>query len=127
MPERGYIQVHTYTSNAQIPLQGVAIAVADASGTVTQFRLTNESGKLETLIPIDVPDLAYSLTPNTGVIPFSAVNLYARLADYELIEIKNLQVFPGVITDQYLEMIPLAEYPDSFLQSESFDTPQQNL
>lgn len=127
MPKRGYIQVHAYTSNAQIPLEGVAIAITDASGAVTQFRLTDENGKLQVPIPIDVPDLAYSLTPNTGTIPFSIVNLYARVPDYELIEVKNLQVFPGVVTDQQLEMIPLAEYPDSFLKSESFDTPQQNL
>lgn len=127
MARKGYIQVHAYTSSAQIPLKNVAIAITDASGSVFAFRLTNRSGRLDTPIEIDVPDLAYSQAPNSGVIPFAIVNLYARLEDYELIENRNLQVFANTITDQNLEMIPLSEYPDSYLRSEVFDTPPQNL
>lgn len=127
MPSKGYIQVHAYTSNARMPLQDVAIAVTDTGGSAIALRMTNRSGMLDAPIEIDVPDLAFSQTPNTGVIPFSVVNLYARLEDYELIEIENLQIFSGTITAQDLEMIPLSEYPDSFLKSEIFQTPAQNL
>lgn len=127
MPSKGYIQVHAYTSNARIPLQDVAIAVTDTGGSAIALRMTNRSGMLDALIEIDVPDLAFSQTPNTGVIPYSVVNLYARLENYELIEIENLQIFPDTVTAQDLEMIPLAEYPDSFLKSEIFQTPSQNL
>lgn len=127
MSSKGYIQVHSYTSNAQLPLQNVAIAVTDVSGSVIAFRLTNRSGTLDTPIEIEVPELVYSQTPNTGVIPFTRVNLYARLEDYELIENKNLQVFAGTVTDQDLEMIPLSEYPESFLKAEVFETTPQNL
>lgn len=127
LPSKGYIQVHAYTSNARIPLQDVAIAVTDTGGSAIALRMTNRSGMLDALIEIDVPDLAFSQTPNTGVIPYSVVNLYARLENYELIEIENLQIFPDTVTAQDLEMIPLAEYPDSFLKSEIFQTPSQNL
>lgn len=127
MSSKGYIQVHSYTSNAQLPLQNVAIAVTDVSGSVIAFRLTNRSGTLDTPIEIEVPELVYSQTPNTSVIPFTQVNLYARLEDYELIENKNLQVFAGTVTDQDLEMIPLSEYPESFLKAEVFETTPQNL
>jgi len=127
LPSEGYIQVHAYTSNAQIPLENVSVAITDASGAVIHFRLTDRNGTLTVPIPVPVPDVGYSLVPNSGAIPFSIVNLYARLPDYELIEIKNVQIFPDTITDQNLEMIPLSEYPDSFLKSETFDTPKQNL
>ena len=127
MSEKGYIQVHAYTSNAQIPLQNVSVAVADAAGSVIAFRLTNRSGRLDKPIEIPVPELAYSQTPNTSIIPFTTVNLYARLENYELIENMNLQVFANTITDQNLEMIPLTEYPDSYLKTEVFNTPPQNL
>ena len=127
MSSKGYIQVHAYTSNARIPLQNVAVAVTDIGGSAIALRLTNRSGILDTPVEIEVPDLVYSQTPNTGVIPYSVVNLYARLEDYELIEIENLQVFPETITDQDLEMIPLTEYPDSYLKAEIFQTPSQNL
>ena len=45
----------------------------------------------------------------------------------EEIIVDNVQVFPGVITDQDLELIPLSEFPDSWNKAEIFDTPAQNL
>ena len=127
MSATGYIQVHAYTSYAQIPLKDVAISVTDASGAAIALRLTNRSGFLDEPIPIEVPDLTASQTPNTGIIPYTRVNLYARLSDYEAIEIENLQIFANTTTLQNLEMIPLSELPDSWNKLEIFDTPQQNL
>ena len=127
MSATGYIQVHAYTSYAQIPLKDVAISVTDVSGAAIALRLTNRSGFLDEPIPIEVPDLSTSQSPNTGVIPYTQVNLYARLSDYEAIEIENLQIFANTTTLQNLEMIPLSELPDSWNKLEIFDTPRQNL
>lgn len=123
----GYIQVRAYTSNAQIPLKNVAVSVTNTNGTGIALRLTNRSGQLDAPIEITVPDLSASQTPNTGIIPFSVVNLYARLEDYEAIEIENLQIFANTITLQDLKMIPLSEFPDSRNRTEIFNTPSQNL
>lgn len=127
MPSQGQIQVNAYVSNARIPLNDVAITVTDAGGSAIAMRLTNRSGQLDAPIRVDVPDRAASLTPNTGVIPFTTVNLYARREDYEEILIENLQVFADTVTQQDLEMIPLSEFPDSWNKSETFLTPSQNL
>ena len=89
--------------------------------------MTNRSGKLNIPVQIPVPDLSASQSPNSGILPFSTVNLYAKAKDYEEIIIDNLQVFPDTVTEQGLEMIPLAEYPDKWIQSEIFSTPPQNL
>ena len=123
----GYIQVYAYTSFAQIPLKDVAVSVTDTGGAAIALRLTNRSGQLDAPIEITVPDLSAGQSPNTGVIPFTVVNLYARLNNYEAIEIENLQVFPGRTTIQNLEMIPLSELPKSWNKLEVFDTPPQNL
>lgn len=123
---KGYIKVHAYESYAQLPLANVAITVTAPDGTGIAMRVTNRNG-LITPIEIPVPDISAGQTPNTGEIPFTAVNLYARLKGYEQIEIENLQVFPGVYTDQNLEMIPLAELPGAWDKGELFDTPPQNL
>lgn len=123
----GYIQVHAYTSYAQIPLQYVAITITDADGSALAMRLTNRSGQLDQPIGITVPDLSAGQSPNTGIIPFAAVDLFARLENYELIHVEKLQVFPDTVTEQNLEMIPLAEFPDSWNKQEIFDTPPQNL
>lgn len=123
----GYIQVHAYTSYARIPLQYVAITVTDVSGNAIAMRLTNRSGMLEKQIPIEVPDASASQAPNTGVIPYSVVDLYARLENFEEIHIEKLQVFANTVTDQDLEMIPLSELPENWNQAEIFETPPQNL
>lgn len=127
MSATGYIQVRAFTSFAQIPLKDVAVSVTDTSGAAIALRLTNRNGNLDAPISIDVPDRSASQSPDSGVIPFAVVNLYARLPDYEAIEIEKLQIFAGTTTLQNLEMIPLAELPQSWNRLEVFDTPPQNL
>ena len=126
LPSTGYIQVHAYTSNARIPLQNVAVMVTTSIGEAIAMRLTDRSGQIEP-IPITVPDRSASQEPDTGIIPFTDVNIYARLQNYEQIEAENVQVFPNVITNQNLEMIPLSELPDKWTKTEIFNTPAQNL
>ena len=127
MSATGYIQVHAYTSYAQIPLQDVAITITDTDGAAIAMRLTNRSGILEDLVEITVPDLSAGQSPNTGIIPFAVVDLYARLENFEEIHIERLQVFPNTITNQNLEMIPLSELPEKWNKAEIFYTPAQNL
>jgi hypothetical protein len=122
----GYIQVRAYTSYARLPLENVAVTVTAPDGTALALRLTDRSGRIDP-IEIPVPELSYSQSPDPEERPFALVNLYARLRGYEQIENENLQVFADTTTDQYLEMIPLAELPESWDQNVIFDTPPQNL
>lgn len=126
MASIGYIQVHAYTSNARLPLEDVAITVTATDGTAIAMRLTDRSGKIR-LIEVPVPDLAAGQTSDTGEIPYTPVNLYARKRGFEMIENESLQVFPDTVTDQNLEMIPLSELPESWNKAEIFVTPPQNL
>lgn len=126
MASTGYIQVHAYTSRARLPLEDVAVTVTAEDGTAIGMRLTDKSGKISP-IEVPVPNAAASQSPDTGEIPYTAVNLYARKKGFEMIESESLQVFPGVITDQDLEMIPLSELPESWNKAEIFVTPPQNL
>ena len=123
----GYIQVHAYTSNAEIPLKDVSIAITNPDGEGIALRLTNRSGMLDDPVTISVPDFSASQSPNTGVIPFAVVNLYARLEDYEEISVENLQIFANTVTVQNLELVPISEFPEKWNQAENFNTPPQNL
>lgn len=78
-------------------------------------------------IAIPVPDLSAGQSPNTGVIPFSSVNLFARLENYEEINAEQVQIFPNTVTIQNLELIPLSELPQQWNKAETFQTPAQNL
>lgn len=103
------------------------MTVTDVSGAAIAMRLTNRSGMLDVPIEISVPDLSASQSPNTGVIPFGVVDLYAKLEDYEEIDVQDLQIFANTITMQNLEMIPMAELPANWNKAEVFDIPPQNL
>ena len=126
MNATGYITVHAYTSYALLPLKDVAISVTAPDGTAIAMRLTDRNG-LIVPIEVPVPDRSASQSPDTGEIPFTTVNLYARLRGFEQIEIENLQVFADTTTNQNLEMVPLAELPGRWDQIAIFDTPPQNL
>ena len=101
--------------------------MTDTSGTTIAMRLTNSNGNLDKPIEISVPDFSASQSPNVGIIPFSTVNLYAKLKNFERIEIENLQIFADTITYQDLTMIPLSELPDVWNKTEVFNIPAQNL
>lgn len=123
----GYIQVHAYTSKAQIPLEDVAVAITDTQGNLIAARLTNKSGQLDTPIAVTVPDISAGETPDTGIIPYADVNIFSRRADYEQVESENVQVFPQITTVQNIELIPLSDLPEDWNKTEIFKTPAQNL
>lgn len=126
MPSSGYIQVHAYAGSAQIPLENVAITVTATDGTALAMRLTDRSGKISQ-IEIPTPPINESQSPQDAELPFTPVNLHARLQGYEQIEVESVQVFADTVTWQDLELIPLAELPGSWDKTEIFDTPPQNL
>ena len=126
MAETGYIRMHAYTSFARLPLKDVAVTITATDGTAIATRLTDRSG-LTDPIEIPAPDISAGTSPDSGTIPYTAVNVYARLEGFEQIENENVQIFPGVITEQDLEMIPLSELPDSWSRIDVFFTPSQNL
>lgn len=124
---KGYIQVKAYTSYAEIPLKDVSVTITNEDGTVVAMRLSNRNGAFDAPIEITVPEVSAGLTPNTGVVPFATVNLYAQTTNYEGIEVLGIQVFPNVLTVQNLEMIPLSELPGIWNKAERFQTTPQNL
>jgi len=90
------------------------------------MRLTDRSGRIDPIV-VPTPAKSESQTPDNANQPYTTVNITARLRGYELLRNESLQVFPDTTTDQNLEMIPLAELPDTWSQSETFQTPSQNL
>lgn len=101
--------------------------MTDTNDQVIAFRLTNRSGQLDEPIAIQVPDRAESQSPNPPERPYGVVNLYARAEDYELIRVEDVQIFADTVTDQNLVFIPLAEFPESFNEEETFITTPQAL
>lgn len=127
MPSIGYFQVRAFTSNAQIPLPDVSITILDSQNNIIAFRITNKNGQLPTPIEIIVPTMDASTVPNAGVTPYTSLNLYARKENFEEIYVRNIQIFAETVTEQDLQMIPLAEFPGQWNKGEEFIITPQNL
>lgn len=125
MPATGYIQVHAYSSFAQLPLKDVAVTITAEDGTAIAMRLTDRSGRI-TPVEVPVPERSESQAPGVQS-PFTLVTIHARLKGYAQVQARNVQLFAGTTTLQNLEMIPLSELPDAWDQIEDFETPPQNL
>lgn len=126
MSATGTIQVRAFTSQAQLPLQDVAVTVTAADGTAIALRLTDRSGLISP-ISIPVPDQAESQSPDPEQRPYALVNLYAHRDGFEGVESENIQIFANTHTIQDLNLVPLAQIPGSWNQMVVFDTPPQNL
>ncbi len=126
LPSTGYLDVHAFTSNAQIPLEDVAITVTATDGTALAMRLTDREGLIRS-VPIPTPEASAGQSPDTGTRPYTSVNLYARLEGYEQWESEGIQIFPDTVTRLDLAMIPLAELPQAWDKTVRYFTPSQNL
>jgi hypothetical protein len=126
MAATGYIRIHAYTSFARLPLKDVAVTVTATDGTAIATRLTDRSG-LTDPIEIPAPDTSAGTSPDSGTVPYTAVNVYARLEGFEQVQNENVQIFPNVVTEQDIEMVPHSELPQSWSKIQVFLTPTQNL
>lgn len=133
MQATGTLSVRVFTSQAQIPLEGATVVVA-APGEEGKWKLlsiqnTDSSGMIQT-IRIDAPALGESTSPGglpgPGA-PFALCSVWAEQPGYAMLQVENVQVFPGVETVQNMELIPLPEGLCSLQQRDERDIPAQTL
>lgn len=126
MPMNGTLAVNAYTGTARLPLQDVAVAITAADGTAIALRLTDRDGLISP-IEIPTPDTEAGQTPDTGVTPYTVVNLYARKEGYRQRENEGLQLFPGTETRLDLALIPFSELPENWDEINVYRATSQNL
>lgn len=128
MAENGYLTVRTYTSSAQLPIEGATITVTQPSSNGTRLiasRITDRSGNI-TPIAIAAPDRSESLQSGATA-PFTQVDITADYPGYERILVENAQIFAGVTTQQEMKLIPIEERPDVWNLTEVFQVTAQPL
>lgn len=120
----GYFVTHVYTANAQLPIEG-AIVVITQDGRLLATRTTDISGKTAPLA-VPTPDESASLSPGT-VKPFAVIDAVADHPEYIGVSARNIQIFPGVTTQQDFQLVPITLLPENWDQTENLNTPPQNL
>lgn len=128
MPENGYLSVRVYVSEAELPIEGVAVTVTQPTENGTRLlaaRLTDESGKVAQ-ITVPAPDRAESQSPGVSM-PWTTVDITADHPDYERIVVENAQIFAGTQTEQNLALIPHSRRPEAWNLTEIFSVTAQPL
>ena len=119
----GYLSVHSFTSAARIPVEGVTFTITQrrAQGVeLLAVRIADESGRIAP-VAIAAPDEAESQSP------FAVVDITADHPEFERILVENVQIFANITTDQNFALIPLAEQPEVWNMTEVFTIPAQEL
>ncbi len=128
MPNNGFLRVRVYTSNAQLPIEDATVTVTQPGATASRLlatRITDESGLIP-ILTLPTPPPSESQAAGTPT-PYSTVDIIVDHPDYERVLIENAQIFPGIISEQNIPLIPIEERPAVWNLTEVFPVSPQEL
>ena len=107
----GTLEVWVTTSRAQLPVEGASVAVTrpeqDGQKQLIALLITDESGRAGPLTLPAAVEGGDGLTPG-GPRPDALYTLRVEHPNYELVEVEQFQIFPGITSIQQIDLIPLA-------------------
>ena len=131
MQQTGKLVVRVYATAAQLPLEGATVVVTTRSDSgkfdLLSVQKTDRSGLT---IPMDIPapDSMDSTQQNTsGQLPYRACQVWAEHPGFAVMRVDGVQIFPGVVTRQDMELLPLGEGEHDLGGVDRRDISGQNL
>lgn len=110
MARSGKLGVQVFASRAQIPVEGATVAItqktANGKYRVLSLQETDRNGSIRP-ITVPTPDTAQSTSPNGGAQPFARCDIWVEHEGYEVMLIEDVQIFPGEMSLQQVELSPL--------------------
>ena len=110
MTQTGTLTVRVFTSRAQLPVEGATVAVTqrgrNGKHRVLSVQQTDRDGATRP-ITIPTPEVGGSTAPNGGTVPFARCDIWVEHEGYELMVIEDVQIFPGEVSMQQVELEPL--------------------
>lgn len=111
MPQSGILKTRVFTSRGQLPVEGAAVFIVQSGQDGRQHLLNIQSSdRSGNTLPtvIETPDAWESQSPGQET-PFSLCDVWVECPGYQLLLVRNVQIFSGVISIQDLPLVPLAE------------------
>ena len=107
----GSLEVWVTTSRAQLPVEGASVAVtqpeANGQRRLIALLITDDSGRAGPLTLPAATEGGDGLTPG-GPRPDAVYALRVEHPDYEMVEVDQFQIFPGITSIQQIDLVPLA-------------------
>lgn len=113
MEQTGTLRVRVFTSNAQIPVEGASVVVTQRNPNgkydLLSVQATNSSGEIQE-VKIPTPLSGASTSPEQGRgQPNAVCEVWAEAPGFVVLKVDGVQIFPNVVTEQQIELVPLEE------------------
>ena len=131
MQQTGKLVVRVFATSAQLPLEGATVVVTTRNENgkfdLITLQKTDRSGLTES-IEINTPASGDSTAQSTnGRSPFVSSEVWAEHPGFAVMRVEGVQIFPGVVTRQDMELIPLGEGEHELGWLDRRDISAQNL
>lgn len=126
MASTGSIIFNVFTSDARIPIEGATVILRrqDAPKELLGIRITNESGQTDPII-VMTKDVSLGQVPESAVKPWIGCAAVVEHPGYERVFLDGIQIFPGIVTLQTVQLLPLQELDPDLDEDQEFNfTPQ---
>ena len=124
----GYLRIFVTEANGTIPVPGARVVITeyaeDGSGGAVYSLRTNDDGLTETA-SLPTPDVRESQSPG-ALRPYGLYGINVDAAGFYPVEHAAVPVFPGITSDQQVNLLPLSEedaMPGAFGQVMIYETP----
>lgn len=126
----GKLVARVYTSQAELPLEGASVAILQKGRfgryDLVSIQSTDSSGLIRP-VEIPTPPASAGMSAQAGVVPYALCTVWAEHPGYVMLQVEDVQIFPGVETVQNMELIPLEYGLDSLQNLTVQETPAQEL
>lgn len=112
MAQSGMLGVRVFASRAELPVEGATVVITQKTSNgkfrVLSVQETDRNGSIRP-ITVPTPDVGESTSPNAGAVPFARCDIWVEHEGYEVRAIEDVQVFPGEVSLQQVELDPLVQ------------------
>lgn len=110
MAQSGKLGVRVFASRAQLPVEGATVVITQKTNNgkyrVLSLQETDRNGSIRP-ITVPTPDVEESTSPNRGGAPFARCDIWVEHEGYEVMLVEDVQIFPGELSLQQVELAPL--------------------
>lgn len=110
MRQSGMLGVRVFASRAQLPVEGATVAITQKTRNgkyrILSLQETDRNGAIRP-VAVATPNVGESTRPNGGEQPFARCDIWVEHEGYEVMAIEDVQVFPGQVSLQEVELNPL--------------------
>ena len=128
MPNIGTLITQVYTSNSHLPIKDATVSIIKrrrvGQPELLAVRVTDQNGKT-TPVAIETPPVEESYSP--GGVPYALCDVWVEHMNYQVVEIQNVQIFPGVESIQDVQVTPLGRNQNQHIGVDVIDISPQDL